>query len=249
MDKYGLDKLLNLILDSIKTTKKSDLLNIVINTYKEKEQKYVNEMIGKIVIHIINQLVKEFITNYKLILNQEDFENYIYNLIEIIIKTFGFQEQISKKTKLLIRNDKNNIKKFIQSYIQFYTENAQNYINPILEYKSFEYLEMQVNIEKKFKSSIGSEDKRNKKDFKNLISKFLKDNFHFVAQKYLIFILLRDVIEDLSEKLYSNITLKLENFLQSKDVQDDYRNIYLAIIEKFETTINNYRDINGKIYN
>ena len=226
MDKYGLDKLLNLILDSIKTTKKSDLLNIVINTYKEKEQKYVNEMIGKIVIHIINQLVKEFITNYKLILNQEDFENYIYNLIEIIIKTFGFKEQISKKTKLLIRNDKNNIKKFIQSYIQFYTENAQNYINPILEYKSFEYLEMQVNIEKKFKSSIGSEDKRNKKDFKNLISKFLKDNFHFVAQKYLIFILLRDVIEDLSEKLYSNITLKLENFLQSKDVQDDYRNIY-----------------------
>ena len=108
---------------------------------------------------------------------------------------------------------------------------------------------MQVNVEKKFESSIKSENKRNKKDFKNLISQFLKDNFHFVAQKYLIFLLLRDVIQDLSEKLNLNLTLKLENFLQSKDVQDDYRNIYLSIFENFEKTINQYRDMNGNIYN
>jgi hypothetical protein len=58
-------------------------------------------------------------------------------------------------------------------------------LDNILENKSLEYLDIQVKIEKDRNISILPENKRNREDFKKLISQFIKDNFFYVAQKYL----------------------------------------------------------------
>ena len=107
---------------------------------------------------------------------------------------------------------------------------------------------MQVKIEKA-NSSINIENKRNREEFKELISNFFNDNFYYIAQKYLIFLLIKDLFEDLSEKFGKTIYKKMKIFLSSNEANDIYKNIYLRIFNKFEEKINKFKRKNGKIYN
>jgi len=194
-------------------------------------------------------LVEEFINSYVFCLSENDFELYIYNLIEKIILAFSFKEEINHKTKILIQNNENNIKQKIKSYMKFYSEVAENYIYMIIVNKSFEYLDLQVIVEKEKNLSIKINNKRNREDFINLISSYLKDNFHYVAQKYLIFLVIKDLLEALAEKFEKNIFLKMKKYLLGNEVKKYYKMIYLKVIADFEERINKYKDKNGKIYN
>ena len=86
-------------------------------------------------------------------------------------------------------------------------------------------------------------------EFKQLICQFCKDNFHYIAQKYFIVLLIKELYEDLSEKLCKSIYEKMKAFLTSDELFDNFRNIYLKIFTDFEKRINEKRDKDGKIYN
>ena len=245
--KYGLDDLLNLTLTTIKSSKKNDILEDIINEYKKKEVNNIKNKIIEDEINIINNLAEKFISDYSKALTEEDFESYIYYLIWRFISGFSFMKKISQKTKLLFKE--NIIKNIIQSYNSFYLQQTQNNLNNILVDKSLEYLDMQVKIEKMKNVSINTINKRDRDEFKQLICQFCKDNFHYIAQKYLIVLLIKDLLEDLSEKLGKNIYGKMKTILSGNELFDNFRNIYLKIFTDFEERINEKRDKDGKIYN
>ena len=247
-EKEGLDNLLDMTINCIKKNDKNEIFGIIKNEYYLKEKKYINDMISQLKINIIEIIVEEIINNYIYVKNEKDFEEYIYNLIEIIIMKFSFKNEISPNTKIIIQNAKNDIKMFIQSYIQYYSNTAEKYINMILDNESLEFLDIQVKIEKSSKISINQKNKRNREEFKELIFQFLKDNFDYIAQKYLIYIFTKEIFADLIEKIGSNILGKLDNILSSKEIIDDYKNIYLKIIDDFEKEIDKYRGSDKKIY-
>lgn len=204
-EKMGLDELLKMTLDSIKSNDKSDLFDWIKKEFRIKEEYIIKETLSGIKENIIRNLVEEFINSYVFCLSENDFELYIYNLIEKIILAFSFKTEIKHKTKILIQNNENNIKQKIKSYIKFYSEVAENYIYMIIVNKSFEYLDLQVIVEKEKNLSIKINNKRNREDFINLISLYLKENFNYVAQKYLIFLVIKDLLEALTEKFEKNI--------------------------------------------
>lgn len=246
IDKFGLDELLNLTLETIKSMKKNDMINEVIKEYKKEEETMIKCKISDIKASIINKTVREFISNYTSVLNEEDFKQYIYHLIDNLIMFISNKMNINKKTKELIR--KNKIKNFIDSFISFNNDLTQQFLNNIIEKKSLEYLDNQVKIEKTKKESIMIKYKRNREDFKKLITKFCQDNFYYIAQKYLIYKLIKDLLEYLSEKICQNILVKIENYLLSKEIAVYFRKIYIKRFENFEKTIDAKRNINGKIY-
>ena len=195
-------------------------------------------------------MVEKFITNYNNILSETDFEQYLYGLFEKVINEFSGRNEITQKTKSLIQynNIKIQIKNRIQSYILFYSKTTKNFIDLILESKSLEYLDMQVKIEKLKNMPILDDNKKNRENFKEIISKFLQDNFYYVAQKYLIFRFIKDIIVVLSEKLGESIIQEMEQFLMSKEIESCYNKIYLSIFSEFEEEIGKFKDQNGKIY-
>ena len=107
---------------------------------------------------------------------------------------------------------------------------------------------MQVKIEKLKNMPILDDNKKNRENFKEIISKFLQDNFYYVAQKYLIFRFIKDIIVVLSEKLGESIIQEMEQFLLSKEIESCYNKIYLSIFSEFEEEIGKFKDQNGKIY-
>lgn len=131
--------------------------------------------------------------------------------------TFGVITSISEENKSLIKNTQNNIKKRIKSFIEYYKEKAQDFIDKGLKIKSLKYLDIQVKIEKIKNNSISPKNKRNKEEFEKLISSFLNENFYYIAQKYLIYRFIKDLFENLCEKLSNTIISKMKNFLLSNE--------------------------------
>ena len=249
IDSFGLDELLNATLKSIKLAEQNDIFNGVKSKYIMKEEEIIKNNIAKTQVNAINQLIEKFINNYNCVLSQKEFEQYLYNLFEKLIIEFSGEIEIKQRTKLLIQNSKNKIAKRIQSIIEFYSEITQKFIHNILEEKSLEYLDMQVKAEKVNEGEIIPKNKRNRVEFKEIISQFLKDNFYYVAQKYLIFIIIKDILVSLSVQLGDQMVLKMNKFLLSKETQGYYKNIYLAIFGEFEEEIKKFRDHRGNIYN
>lgn len=70
----------------------------------------------------------------------------------------------------------------------------------------------------------------------------MKDNFYFIAQKYLIYKYIIDILEDLAEKLEKITIRKIDNILKGDDLNNCYRNIYLNIFSELEKKISQYID-------
>ena len=243
---FGLDDLLELTLEQIKSKKDTNLFNIIKNEYEKILKNVMYEKISNIKINIINKLVEEFCSHYTTVLDVNDLEEYIYNKIEIIIQDYSFKNKISSNIKKLIRND--DVKNFIQSYIKFYSEKAKNYINNIIDIKSLKLLDMQVKFEKMNGISIKIKNKRNRKDFKELINSFLKDNFYYISQRYLIYRFIKNIFEDLSQKIFSNLMKIIKDFISSNDIIIDYKKIYLKVLHDFSKLMDEYRNKDKKIY-
>ena len=244
---FGLDDLLNITIDTIKSMKTNDIFNSVKKEYKSIEEGRIRNIITDIEENIINEIVIKFINNFTYVLNEIEFEQYIFSLFEQLIMGFSFKKEISQNTKELLQ--KNKIKNFIQSYILFYKKLSLEYFIKEIESKSYEYLDIHVKIEKDKKTSIMPNYKRNKDEFKELIFQYCNDNFCYIAQKYFIYRIIKDIIEPLSESIGETIIDKMNNFLTSNEIIGYYRNIYLKVFSDFEAEINKFRDKNGKIYN
>ena len=244
---FGLDDLLNITIDTIKSMKTNDIFNSVKKEYKSIEEGRIRNIITDIEENIINEIVIKFINNFTYVLNEIEFEQYIFSLFEQLIMGFSFKKEISQNTKELLQ--KNKIKNFIQSYILFYKKLSLEYFIKEIESKSYEYLDIHVKIEKDKKTSIMPNYKRNKDEFKELIFQYCNDNFCYIAQKYFIYKIIKDIIKPLSESIGETIIDKMNNFLTSNEIIGYYRNIYLKVFSDFEAEINKFRDKNGKIYN
>ena len=243
---FGLDDLLNLTLEQIKSKKDSNLYDIIKKEYEKILKNDLNQKISNIKNNIFDKLVEEFCANYTIILKEKDFEEYVFNITENIIKKYLFKNEINFNTKKLIRNI--NVKNFIQSYIKFYSDKTKDYINNIIDTVSLKFLDMQVKFEKMKGISIQIRNKRNREDFKELINSFLMSNFYYVAQRYLIYRFMKDIFEDLSQKLVSNILEKITNILLNNDININYRNIYLKTLDDFSKIMDGYRNKDNKIY-
>ena len=245
---FGLDNLLKITLNSIKSMEQNDIFKEIERKYQAKEEEIIKNNIDKKKVSIINQLVIKFIQEYNYVLRESNFENHLYDLFEKLIIAFSGENEITQGTKLLIQNSKNEIKNRIQSYIKFYSKTSKNFIDKILEAKSLEYLELQVKVEKLNKEKIMPKVKRNREEFKEIMSQFVNDNFYYVAQKYLIFRFINDILVTLSEQLGNKIISEMKQFLSSQETLGYYKNIYLLIFAEFEEEIDKFRDKIGNIY-
>ena len=216
------------------------------NKFKIIEKNKITDTVINIKKNIMNNIVEAFIQNYSNIKNEKDFEEYFFELLKKIIALFlndegnNFQINFQKNKK---------ISDYIESCIKLYIQITNNLIKEILDNKSLEFLDLQVYVEQMKNASINSKNKKNRNDLKQLITLFLKDNFYFLAQKYLIYKYINNLFEDFIE-IIEKITLeKIDNILENDyDINNDYQKIYLKIFEEFEKNVDSYRDENKQIY-
>jgi len=240
ISEFGLDDLLNKTMNIIKSNNKNNNILVEVKNITEKSKKEnFKEMYKKEKENIINKIIEKFISSYSYVKSDDDFETYVCELISEIIQTFSNKNEKNYQGDDLIQSIKNCVRLCVSDYKKI---TNKNYLDEILNKKSFEFLQLQVNVEQEKNGSIKSINKKNKKGFKELIFKFLRDNFYFIAQKYLIYKFIIDIFEDLAEQLEIIAIKKIDTILEKGDLINCYRNIYVNIFTELEKKIAEYID-------
>ena len=217
------------------------------NKYKKLEKERLTEQISNIKKNILNKIVEEFILNFSNVKTENDFEEFIKDLLKKIIIFFSNDDN-NKNIKIKFQINK-EFSKYIQSCNKIYTQITQNLINEIIEKKSLEIIDLQVNIERMKNTSINQRNKKNIMQIKNLITQFLKNNFHYLAQKYLIYKFINNIFEDFIDITEKIILEKIDDILEKdSDILNIYKNIYIKIFENYEKKVDKFRDENNNIY-
>ena len=191
---------------------------------------------------MINETILEKCKIFLQVLNDTELLNLFHNYIKIAFINFmnlgqnvelKLNEESLEKLKNIYSND------YIQKYISFYKTKTMQFIDPILEEKSLDFLDMQVKIEKESNQSIDIGNKKRKDDFKEIINNFLKSNFYYISQKYLLFKLFSDLNESYYielEKIMNEIIIKN---LENNNSVNLFEKKYEFIFNQFKTSIYN----------
>jgi hypothetical protein len=253
VESYGLDELLNETLKICKRTIKGKTFERIREISRAQIENIFRERNRLSKINACNISVNLFTGYFTRVLGDENLYEFIYNLFENIFLQFINVDE-NNKYKELTKSNKDLLKgitdfpTFYSKYTGYYKTKTNEIIIPILEDYAIKYLNEQVKKEKKeFKQNINNKNKCNKQDFKDRISEFLSYNFYYLSQKYIIYRVITDVNENISEKIDCYINIIVKDLL-NQNAPDYLEPIYYQKFEDFEQNINNYRK-NSKIYN
>ena len=251
---YGRDDLLNKTLEICQNAVKGNVFNKIKSKINEQLINTFNDINKDIKININKKILNKFIQEFNEVLNDDKLLEFIFELLEInyieYMKNNNKEEKkhLSSENKNELYNSK-KISNFIKDYIAYYKSITKEIVEPILEDKGLEYLDIQVKKEiKEFKHSINVEYKNDKKGFRKIIQTFLNNNFYYISQKYIIYRLITDVCEPYSEEIENEINKIVKDILNiDNDANKWFRNSYYKKFEYFKEYINTFRH-NGKIY-
>jgi energy-coupling factor transporter ATP-binding protein EcfA2 len=247
---FGFDSLLEKTLQVYKEATKGNVYRKIREKSFEKiDKKYksINETIKK---NTTNDIVKKFINDFKELLNEDKLNNYILNMFERIICDFLKSQKSDEKISVEIKDllgGITNPQDFIEKYIKRYKDSTKKIIDAIIDEKAIEFLDEQVRKEKIKKQNLNIKNKSNKNDFMKIIRTFLTDNYYYISQKYIIYRVITDVLEDIIETIELKINDIRKNFLRKRKPEDILGNIFIKKYEKLVKTINELRN-NNKIY-
>ena len=247
---FGFDSLLEETLQMYKEATKGNVYRKIREKSFEKiDKKYksINETIKK---NTTNDIVKKFINDFKELLNEDKLNNYILNMFETIFCDFLQQKKNDEKIGVEIKDllgGITNPQDFIEKYIKHYKDSTKKIIDAIIDEKVIEFLDEQVRKEKINNQNLNIKNKFNKNDFIKIIRTFLTDNYYYISQKYIIYRVITDVLEDIIETTEMKINDIRKKYLRKRKPEDILGNIFIKKFEKLVKTINERRN-NNKIY-
>ena len=248
-DSFGLDELLNETLKVCKKSTKGKIFESIKKISSQKIEKKFKDDNKNLKIEITKNIVSKFINEFKSVLNDEALSRYVFNIFEnIFVKYMEFDQkqniELEPQNKDLLK-DVTTFSKIIQRYSQDYKKDTIKIIEPIINDKAIEYLNMQVKKEKfQFKKCLEHKHISNKEDFIEIINRFLTDNFYYISQKYIIYKVIIDAIEKIEEYTENKIDEIIKNHLREENF---FQDIFSKKYEDLEQKINSFKK-NGKIY-
>ena len=204
VNSYGLNDLIKLTLKKCKENNEGIIYKSIEKIISQSIKENLEKENADIKYKICEKLFQNFL-NFNKKVNEKDLYETIFNYIKIFfVEYMAFKDNgkkaLNQESKMELNNSK-ILNDFIQTYIEFYQNQSEKMIKPLLEDKSLKYLDMQAKKEKKLDKSINQENKNDREDFKKIISEFLCLNFNYISQKYLIYRFILDISETFSENL------------------------------------------------
>ena len=180
----GEENLLNLTWDKCRTALQGDMPKIMMKAISNDVKETAKNKIKENKYEIMKLIKNNFVENFKIVLKGNELFDYILTLLGRNLKIF-YDKEITNKSLNLIFKSKN-----IQN-VRLFLETCKYRINDIIAdeiiMKSIKFIEKQVELEKSFNKNIIIENKRNLENFKSTSEVFLKRNFYYISQKFIIY--------------------------------------------------------------
>ena len=229
VESFGLEELVYLTINVCKSAFKGKLFDGIKNEIKTDAINYFEKENEKIMLEVNKKVALHFIKTYDIVLEDNKFKKYIYDLLEMMV--LGFLEN---KENQQIHNESDSIEKYfnsflsenIDTFINYYKKEANQLIAPVLYKKAINYLNVQAILEKSKNINLKVDDKCNKKEFESIIENNLRNNFYYMAQKYFIYQLINEFCDSFSEKVAQKDNEVVKTILNETEIYYFYKDIY-----------------------
>ena len=113
---------------------------------------------------------------------------------------------------------------YFEVLIQEYENIAENIVEPLLESKSKECIDLQVKVQKRCQKEISYKNQRTIEEFKETTKNFYFINYHNLAQKMIINYIFENIFENLTDEFvrqFNNVILNLLELDSNKKLIKD----------------------------
>ena len=182
---FGKDDLIKTTLLSCTKALENDMSKMMMRLISKNIKDNLTKKNTKIKDNIIKKTLDDYLEDYKNPLEDLDFIKHIVNIfIKYLNEFFDKKKKITGESFSLLINSS-----FINSINSFYSafKNSVNrkYLYYIIEEKAIEFIEKQTKIEQKY-GNMNVKNKRNLNEFIKTTEIFLRKNFYFFAQNFII---------------------------------------------------------------
>ena len=235
VDKKGEKELIHETLQNCALALKGEMFNKVTETISNIIKNEMIKITEEKEEEINRTIIKKFIEEYQIVLNEEDFKMYIVKMLGDSLIPFyqNYNQKISNKSLNLLK--KSNILNCINKYIKYNKRELENITKPIIENNSILFLDKQASLEKE-KTNMKLENKRTLKGFKKTIQIFFNRNFMFISQKYIIF----SIIKNFTRKYFREYKLQLDSIINELLKKEKDKEIKGCLDICFLTKLNNF---------
>lgn len=235
---FGEKELLNKTLEKCTTELKGEMITLMTSKISADIKLNMMEKNAEFEKKINGLVIKDFIDNYKYVLKEEEFVDYIINIFGKNL--FIFYENYTKKISNASFNLLNNSSTIssIKSYITYYKTKTKEIIEPIIKTKANDFIEIQASKEKEKKTNMSIYKKRRIKEFNKTNEIFLKKNFYYFSQKYMI----NYIICNVCRNYFKEYRKQLDNFVKDLLEQNKDEEINSFIVDCFLTKLKNFAD-------
>lgn len=231
---FGREQLLNETLKKCTGALKGEMINLMTVAISTHVSNKMKKKILKDEENINNKIIEIFIKTYNEVLTDENFKNFIVNNLGKNLLSFYneknkviYKDKISNKTLNLIKNS--DIIKLVSHFVKYYKGKVVQIISQIINDKAKIFIDKQANIEKE-SSNMNLENKRCLKGFERTNEVFLKRNFYYISQKYIMY----SIIKKVCEPYFNMYREQLDSIIDYLLIKDNNTNLDIDIKKYLE---------------
>ena len=243
LEHIGLDELIRITLKKCGKALQGDMRSVMSNNISQEIEEILQKENSEIPSYIKEKAVN-FVDGYKF-KNDNDFIIYIIKIVEYNSECF-LEKEMDKNSESIFRQSDFLID-HTQKYIEFYKDKTDNIISEDLSNLALQFLDLQANKEILNGKPILNKNKRNHKQFFEISSKFLKENFYYIAQKKYIFYIIENICQPLSKGFEEKLNQIISKLLKEDIIKKKIDDCFLNKFSKFEERINGKDLLSKKI--
>ena len=232
--KKGDEKLLSETLYRCTEALQGKMIELMTDSISKSIKKKIKDEIENIYTNIKSNIKEKFDAEFKEVKYDNDFLDYIVKIFgNNIIKFYqNYANNISIKSLNLIK--RSNIIKDINQFISLYKPEVKKLIESKIKEQAEIFIDKQASIDIEENSNLRIENKRSFERFKSTNELFLKRNFYYISQKYIV----HSIIDRIWKQFFGLYKKKLNSILDEligdKTDNDIIENLHYCFLMKLD---------------
>ena len=242
LEPFGIDELIKETLKKCKKALNGEMFSVITESISKKIIEMLEKQNFSDKDYITRMMKLSFINNFGACANKETFLHFIIHLLGFNIKIFFEKKELKVNencTEIFLNSDL--FINFIYLMINEYENIADNLIEPMLDIKAREFIDLQVDVQKKCQKEISFKNQRKINDFRINIKDFLIDNYHLIAQKLIINYIFRNIFGKISNEFVNQFNFLTRKILQRDKNKELIKDCFMIKFSDFENRLNSYQ--------
>ena len=244
IEPFGIDKLIKETVKKCKNALKGEMFSMMTESISKKVEDILHSQNESDKEYIIKTMKLSFINNFSYFATKEIFINFIKFLLGFNIIIF-----FEKKDKRLNENCSNIFEDSdlfidcIEVLIKDYKNIVENMVNPLLETKSKELINLQVKVQKEMKKEISYKNQRTIEDFQKSIKEFFCAQYYNIGQKRIIQFIFDNIYEKLTDEFIKQFNPIIANLLRKGHNKELIKQCFFKKFSDFEDRLKSFKNL------